>query len=42
MKYNQFMDDQRKFRDAELENMKFEWKPKAIIFTDGSKIGLES
>jgi hypothetical protein len=42
MKYNQFMDDQRKFKDAELENMKFEWKPKAIIFADGSKIGIEN
>lgn len=42
MKYNQFMEGQRKFRDAELENMKFEWKPKAIIFADGSKIGVDN
>ncbi len=41
-KYNQFMEDQRKFRDTELENMKFEWKPKAIIFSDGSKLGLDN
>lgn len=42
MKYNQFMDDHKKFRNTELENMKFEWKPIAIIFADGSKIGIEN
>jgi hypothetical protein len=42
MKYNQFMDDARKFKDTELENMKFEWRPKAIIFADGSKAGMEN
>jgi len=42
LKYNDFMEGQRKFRDTELENMKFEWKPKAIIFSDGSKLGLEA
>ena len=36
------MDDDRKFRNTELENMMFEWKPKAIIFVDGSKIGIEN
>lgn len=41
LKYNQFMTGQQKFRDTELENMKFEWKPKAIIFKDGSKVGLD-
>jgi hypothetical protein len=40
LKYNQFMADETKFRNTELENMKFEWKPKAIIFVDGSKLGL--
>ena len=42
LKYNRFMSDHQKFRDTELENMKFEWKPKAIIFTDGSKLGLDN
>jgi hypothetical protein len=42
LRYNQFMQDQRKFRDTELGNMKFEWKPKAIIFADGSKLGLDN
>jgi len=42
LEYNWLMSDQRKFRDTELENMEFEWKPKAIIFTDGSKIGLDN
>jgi hypothetical protein len=41
IKYNQFISEQQKFRDTELENTKFEWKPKAIIFSDGSRIGLE-
>lgn len=42
IKYNEFVDSMRKFRDTELENMKFEWKPKAIIFADGSKIGIDN
>ena len=42
VKHNDFMSDQRKFRDTELDNMKFEWKPKGIIFTDGSSLGLEN
>lgn len=42
LKYNQFMSDLVKFKNTELENMKFEWKPKAIIFSDGTKIGLDS
>jgi hypothetical protein len=42
LKYNEFMEGQRKFRDTELGNMKFEWRPKAIIFADGSKLGLDN
>jgi hypothetical protein len=40
VEYNQFIADQRKFRDTELANMKFEWQPKAIIFADGTQIGV--
>lgn len=42
IQYNQFMEGHGKFRDTELENMKFEWKPKAIIFADGSKLGVDN
>lgn len=41
LKYNQFMSEDQKLRNTELENMKFEWKSKAIMFKDGSKIGIE-
>ncbi len=39
--YNDFLPGQRTFRDATLDNIKFEWQPQVIIFTDESKIGLE-
>jgi hypothetical protein len=41
VEYNEFSSQMRKFRNAQLENMKFEWRPTAIIFSDGTKIGLE-
>lgn len=41
LKYNQFMASNTKFRDTDLANMKFEWVPKAIIFSDGSKLGVD-
>lgn len=37
--YNQFNDEQKALRYAELKDMKVVWLPKSIIFTDGSKIG---
>lgn len=42
LKFNQFIASQAKLRDTELSNMKFEWVPKAIIFADGSKLGLDA
>jgi len=33
---------ERKFRDTKLENMEFEWKPKVIVFADGSELGLDN
>jgi|SRR6185369_14074180 len=39
IKYNQFIPSNTKLRDTDLDKMKFEWVPKAIIFADGSKIG---
>jgi hypothetical protein len=42
IKYNQFSSELQKFRDTDLENMKFEWRPSAIVFTDGSRLGLEA
>jgi hypothetical protein len=41
LKFNQFTDSHVKLRDTELANMKSEWIPKAIIFSDGTKIGVE-
>jgi hypothetical protein len=32
IRYNEFIADQKKFRDTELENITFAWKPEAIIF----------
>lgn len=42
LKFNQFIASQVKLRDTDLSNMKFEWIPKAVIFTDGSTIGMDS
>jgi hypothetical protein len=37
--YNQFIEAQQRFRNAELKDMKVIWLPRTIIFADGSKIG---
>jgi hypothetical protein len=42
LKFNQFIASQVKLRDTDLSNMKFEWIPKAVIFADGSTIGMDS
>jgi len=42
IRYNRFMNDQVRFKNTELENMKFEWRPEAIIFSDGSRMGLDN
>ena len=39
IKYNQFMDDHSRFNNKSLENMKFVWTAKAIMYSDGTKIG---
>ena len=39
--YNQFIDEHRELRNAALQDMKVEWLPAAIIFSDGSHIGEE-
>jgi hypothetical protein len=39
IEYNNFISEHRKFKDTELNNMKFEWKPQVVIFTDGSSLG---
>lgn len=38
-KYNRFVDEDKKVRGTDLENLKITWFPEAIIFTDGTKIG---
>ncbi|WP_372404621.1 hypothetical protein ACDW34_07225 [Acinetobacter piscicola] len=39
--YNQFMDEDKKLLNTELEKMKFVFEPQVILFTDGSKIEVE-
>ena len=39
LKYNQFMDEHKRFNGAEYNNIKFEWKASAIIFEDGTTLG---
>jgi hypothetical protein len=39
--YNQFIDEQKALRFSDLSNLKVVWKPAAILFSDGSKIGEE-
>jgi hypothetical protein len=39
--YNQFMEEHRRFKDAELTDLKVVWLPKQILFADGTKIGSE-
>jgi len=36
--YNQFNDAITHFRDADLHNVRLDWKPQVILFTDGSKL----
>jgi hypothetical protein len=36
--YNQFKDDDKKLRSTTLENMKIEWVPDTIMFTDGTSL----
>lgn len=38
---DKFIDEQKALRSAELSDMKVVWKPSAILFTDGSKVGEE-
>jgi len=37
--YNQFMDRRQRLRSTALANMKVEWRPKTILFADGTKLG---
>lgn len=38
---NQFMDEDKKLYNTELSKLKFEWTTTAIIFDDGSSIGVK-
>jgi hypothetical protein len=40
--YNQFDDDDRALRNAEMQNMKIVWQPRSILFADGSALGESS
>jgi|ERR1051326_3142590 hypothetical protein len=37
--FNQFIDAQRRLRDADLKNMKVVWMPVSVLFADGTKVG---
>ncbi|MFN7647567.1 MAG: hypothetical protein ACK5UT_08620 [Acidobacteriota bacterium] len=39
IKYNQFIETQSRFRNADLKDMQVTWMPSSIIFADGTKIG---
>lgn len=39
--YNQFMSDDKKLKDTELNKLKVVWEPEQLIFTDGEKISLD-
>lgn len=39
LKYNQFIDSDVKLQEKALSNMKVEWQPKTVLFTDGTKLG---
>jgi hypothetical protein len=39
IKYNQFLDADVKLRNTDLNDMKVEWLPTSVIFTDGTQIG---
>ena len=40
IKYNQFKDDHSKFKGMELKNLKFTWRARGIIFSDGTSVGM--
>jgi hypothetical protein len=41
IKYNRFIDEDVKLKNTDLKDMRVEWVPLSVIFTDGSKIGQE-
>ena len=38
--YNQFMSEDKKLKDTELNKLKVVWEPEQLIFSDGEKISL--
>lgn len=37
IEYNEFMDDHQKLKTTNLENIRLEWVPEVIIYSDGTK-----
>jgi len=37
MNYNEFMEENVKLKNTELENLKYKWEVKTIIYSDGTK-----
>jgi hypothetical protein len=42
IEYNQFIDAQRDLYVTPLENMKVEWLPNSILYSDGTSVGKAS
>jgi hypothetical protein len=40
--YNQFMSEDKKLKDTELNKLKVVWEPEQLIFSDGEKISVHS
>lgn len=40
-RFNQFIDEDVKLRNADLAKVKVEWRPTTILFTDGTRVGKE-
>lgn len=39
VEYNSFVAEDQKLRDTPLGNLKVEWKPRVVLFADGTKLG---
>lgn len=39
IEYNKFVNESRRFKNADLKDMKVEWLPATIMFADGTQIG---
>ena len=40
-RYNEFIEEDVKLRNADLAKVKVEWRPVTILFADGTRVGKE-